>query len=345
MNFKDVKNDKDLWDLMTEPTDGLIDCVSRLAGDCIILGGSGKMGKELTGMLMRADERAGKARKIFVASSFSNPAGTDQELLTSLGAQCLKGDLSNPEFLESLPVVPFVIYMMGFKFGTGRDWRKAFHLNSIVPYLAGEKYTGAHIVVFSSGNPYPHTPPESGGCGESTELEPQGIYGWSIVARENSFNTTALRHLRQRICHYRLMYAQHLYYGVLVDLAKMLLNGEPISLEMPAVNLISQRDANDAALRLIERCDNPPFVVNVAGPVVSVRTIVEKMSSIMKREPEFADGEAAFALIADDTLCRRAFGPYRDSPDEMIEAAAEWVLNGGAAWDKPTLFGKVRHNY
>lgn len=301
------------------------------------------MGKELVGLVQQADKLNGIDRHIMVASTFSS----DEDLtdLEKLGVRCYKGDLSGEEFLESLPDAPFVVYMMGFKFGSSGDWRRSFHMNSVVPYLVGRKYIKSSIVVFSSGNPYPHTPRHGYGCKESDGFSPTGIYGWSIVARESSFQTTAMQHPDQRISIFRLMYAQHLQYGVLVDLARMIMSNEPISLEMPAVNLISQRDANEVALKSFEKCSREGWVVNAAGPVWQVKDVVELLAAHLEESPRYQGSEAGTALLADDSLAIENFGEYQDSCHDMIEAAASWVLNSGDYWDKPTMFGKVRHDY
>jgi hypothetical protein len=141
------------------------------------------------------------------------------------------------------------------------------------------------------------------------------------------------------------MYAQHLYYGVLIDLARMIWNGEPVSLSMPAVNLVSQRDANEIAIRSLEYCTNPAWILNVAGPALSVKEIAEKIGNEMKKIPFLLNDEADNALLADDSKCRNTFGSYRDVPEEMILGAARWVMSEGKTWDKPTHFGKVDHKY
>jgi nucleoside-diphosphate-sugar epimerase len=343
MKFSDIENEKQLWDFMTDPSEKLVQCVSRLDGDLLVLGGSGKMGKELVGLIRNADRLTGKSRNIQVASTFSNKE--DRDIFKKMNVTCLKGDLSEEKFIQSLPEAPLVIYMLGFKFGSRSDWRKTFHINAIVPYLIGKKYPHSRIVVFSSGNPYPHTPVSEGGCIETDPLDPAGIYGWSIVAREGAFATTALQFPDQKLCFFRLMYAQHLYYGVLVDLARMVWNNEPISLKMPAVNLISQRDANEIAIRSLEFCSHPSFILNVAGSAVKVKKIVEKMGLLMGRSPQLIDDEQAEALLANDRLCKKTFGEYRDDINEMIEAAAWWVINGKMTWDKPTYFGRADHKY
>ncbi len=311
----------------------------------MILGGSGKMGKELVGLLRRADRKLGLEREISVASTFSNPNAEDVQLLHSLNVNIYQGDLSDEQFLNSLPDAPNVVYMMGFKFGSSSDWQRAFHLNSITPYLVGKKFSNSKIVVFSSGNPYPHTSKTGAGCDENTQLDPQGIYGWSIVARESAFRIIAELSPNQCSVFYRLMYAQHLCYGVLIDLALMIKNSKPISLAMPAVNLVSQRDANEIALRSFEICRNSPGIINVSGPVWQVRDIVEHLEKYLGQKAILIDDENENALIADDSFCTQKFGEYRDEVEDMIEGAARWVSSGGTYWNKPTFFGRADHRY
>jgi len=345
LRMSEIETSEQLWDFMTTPTAGLVQFASELDGDVMVMGAAGKMGVELAATLIRADRKAGVSRTVHAASRFSDPSSDARRTLAHVGASVHAGDFTDPDFLDSLPDVPNIVFMAGVKFGSSRDWRLAFHLNCIMPYLVGERFADSRILAYSSGNPYPHTPVESGGCTEEHALDPQGVYGWGIVARESAFATTAQRHPQQSVGLFRLMYAQHLGYGVLVDLARMVRDGEPVSLSIPAVNLISQRDAIDVSLRALGHCHNPPAVLNGAGPVVRVRRIVEQLADIMNRQPRFADAEAKTAYIADDSRALKLFGPYRDGPDEMIEAAARWVLRGGEYWDKPTLFGKVNHRY
>lgn len=345
MRFSEITTDKQLWDFMTDPSDRLIDSVSKLDGSIMLLGGSGKMGKELVGIIRQADKYNGTQREIMVASTFSDPSGADISLFESMGVMCFKGDLSNEAFLNALPDAPNVVYMMGFKFGSSQDWQRAFQLNSVVPYLVGSKYKNAKIVVFSSGNPYPHTSRSGSGCHEEVPLHPIGIYGWSIVARESSFRITAEKNPNQKIAIYRLMYAQHLNYGVLIDLARMIQLGESISQAMPAVNLVSQRDANEVAIRCVEKCVNNPWIVNVAGSVWQVKDIVSELEKIMNMKAILLDDAGELALLANDSRSIETFGSYRDHVKDMIKGAARWVENDGSYWHKPTLFGRAKHDY
>ena len=345
MKFSEIESNEQLWEFMTIPSENLVKSVSRIDGSIMILGGSGKMGKELVRLIQNADLQTGIHREICVASTFSDPSGEDMRLFEKMGVSCLKGDLSDEVFLNSLPGAPNVVYMMGFKFGSSKDWQRSFQLNSIIPFLVGKKYHDSKIVVFSSGNPYPHTSKFGKGCQETTQLDPMGIYGWSIVARESSFRITAQQNFEQKIVFYRLMYAQHLCYGVLIDLARMIVNSESISLAMPAVNLVSQRDANEIAIRSFDKCNNEPWTVNVAGPVWPVREIVDRLEHYLDKKANVLNDEAELALLANDSLCIDTFGSYRDDCEDMIKAAARWVQNEGNYWNKPTFFGRSKHNY
>ena len=360
MTLAEVHDDRSLQRFMTEPSPALTEAAARIDGPVLVLGGSGKMGPELAATLRRADREAGVDRDVVVASTFSDDA--IRAALEADGVRCVRGDLTDPGFLDALPDSRQIVYMLGFKFGSGTDWRRAFHVNSIVPYLVGERFGDANIVVFSSTNPYAGVdyaapvpagvertsgvgPPVAGGSRESDALQPEGVYGWSIAAREASFATTASRHPGQRVCNYRLAYAQHLCYGVLRDLADMVHRDSPVSLAVPAVNLISQRDAVDVALRCLEHCANPPWTVNVSGPGHRVAGIVSALGAALGRDPKLAGAEGDTLPLTDDSLCRTTFGPLRDGVGELISAVASWVERGGASWDKPTLFGSVDHRY
>jgi nucleoside-diphosphate-sugar epimerase len=345
LKISEVTNNRQLREFMTTPTGGVIDCVRSVRGDILILGGSGKMGPELTEMLVRADAIAGITRRFSVASTFSNPQEKTTELFAELGVRVFKGELTDAEFLKTLPEAENVIYMPGFKFGSSGNWEKAVQVNCILPYLVGEQYTNSRIVVFSSANPYAYTKVETGGSKEGDALDPKGIYGWSIVARESSFAITARQHPAQTSCYYRLTYAQHLAYGVIVDLARHILEGREISLSVPYVNLLSQRDANERAIRALEICSNPPSMLNVSGPVYAVREIAGKLGEMLGRTPILVGEEPELCQVINDTYCVNRFGPYHDTLEEIMTAAVNWVKNDGNHWGKPTKFGEVKREY
>jgi nucleoside-diphosphate-sugar epimerase len=345
VNITEITNSRQLREFMSAPTDGVIDCVRMVKGDILILGGSGKMGPELTEMIVRADAIAGIKRTIFVASTFSDPRERTAKLFAEIGVSVFKGELTDTEFLGGLPDSENVIYMPGFKFGSSDNWEKAVQVNCILPYLVGEKYQNSRIVVFSSANPYAYTTLESGGSREGDPLDPKGIYGWSIVARESSFAITGKKHPAQSSCYYRLGYAQHLAYGVVVDLAKYILEGKEISVSVPYVNLVSQRDANDRAIRALEICSNPPSVLNVSGPVVAVRDIAGTLGEMLGRKPLLVGEEPKLFQVTNDDFCVRRFGNYHDTLEDIMTAAVNWVKSNGDYWGKPTKFGEVKREY
>jgi nucleoside-diphosphate-sugar epimerase len=345
VNIAEITDSRRLREFMSTPTDGVVDCVRKIKGDILALGGSGKMGPELIEMILRADATAGNKRTVAVASTFSNPRERTAELFAEMGVRVFKGELTDTEFLGSLPDAENVIYMPGFKFGSSDNWEKAVQVNCILPYQVGEKYRDSRIVVFSSANPYAYTTFESGGSREGDPLDPKGIYGWSIVARESSFAITAKRHPAQRSCYYRLAYAQHLAYGVVVDLAKYILEGKEISVSVPYVNLVSQRDANERAIRALEMCSNPPSILNVSGPAVPVRDIAEKLGKMLGKEPRLVGEEPELSQVINDDFCVKRFGNYHDSLEDIMTAAANWVMNNGEYWGKPTKFGEVKREY
>jgi nucleoside-diphosphate-sugar epimerase len=262
-----------------------------------------------------------------------------------LGVRVYKGELTSADFLDSLPDAANIVYMPGFKFGSSNNWEKAVQVNCILPYLVGEKYSRSRIVVFSSANPYAYTTLESGGSREGDPLDPKGIYGWSIVARESSFAITAGKYPEQRSCFYRLAYAQHLAYGVVVDLVRYILQGKDVSVSVPYVNLVSQRDANDRAIRALEICSNPPSVLNVSGPVVAVRDLAERLGKMLGKPVRLVGEEPKLSQVINDEFCVERFGAYHDTIEDILTAAVNWVKNNGEYWEKPTKFGEAKREY
>ncbi|MEI7904414.1 MAG: NAD-dependent epimerase/dehydratase family protein [Candidatus Firestonebacteria bacterium] len=342
MRMNEIQTDAELTAFMTEPSGKLVNFMKVLKGDIVGLGATGKMGIELIETIVRADRLAGRKRRITVASTFSNPE--NMRYLKGLGVKTQQGDLSDDSFLNKCADAENVFFMAGFKFGSSADYKKAFRMNVLLPYLVGKKYKHSKIVVFSSCNIYPHTDPKKGGSRESTPLDPKGIYGWTVLGRENAFNIISDK-FGTKACLYRLAYAQHLKYGVLIDIAKLVYAGKPVYAPLPYVNLISQRDANEAAIRCLALCENPPKPLNISGNSASVRCIASKMGLLMGKKAVIMEPKAKLSMLGNDNLAKRLLGPYRDKQSEMIEAAANWIRSGGSDWNKPTGFASAEHKY
>ena len=67
-----IRNLDELEDLLSEPTEGLIESFRKLDGDIMVLGVGGKMCPSLARMAKRASDIAGAYRRIIGVSRFSS---------------------------------------------------------------------------------------------------------------------------------------------------------------------------------------------------------------------------------------------------------------------------------
>ncbi|MGI8741424.1 MAG: NAD-dependent epimerase/dehydratase family protein [Bryobacteraceae bacterium] len=301
----------------------------RLDGDILILGAAGKMGPSLARLCRRAADVAGKPRRIFAVS---------RRLIDQPGVESISCDLLDREQIAQLPGCPNVLYLAGRKFGSSGRPDLTWAMNTMVPGLVAERFLRSRIVVFSTGNVYPLRDPSTGGSSESDLAAPVGEYAQSCLGRERIFEYYSGEHGLPCVF-FRLNYAVDLRYGVLVDIAKKVYAGEPVALEVPAFNVIWQRDANSYALRSLELCESPPKILNITGPeICTVRAAAEFFASRFQRPCRFAGVEGPSALLSDASVSHRLLGPPDVSTGELMNRVAEWVQAGGESLDKPTRF-------
>ena len=137
----------------------------------------------------------------------------------------------------------------------------------------------------------------------------------------------------------RLNYACDLRYGVLVDLARGVMDGRPVDLGMGYFNTIWQGDANALTLRAFDRVASPPWPVNISGPeTLSVRVVAERFGQLFGKPVTLTGTEAETALLSNTARQRETLGAPRVSADQLIEWVAGWTARGGATLDKPTHF-------
>jgi nucleoside-diphosphate-sugar epimerase len=331
-----IESAAQLDDLLSAPTPGVIDALSQLDGDVIVLGVAGKMGPTLAAMVKRASDAAGSRRRVIGVSRFGSPGSEDA--LKAAGVQTIRADLLDQSQLERLPDAPNVIYMAGMKFGSTGAEALTWAMNAYLPGMVCQKFRKSRIVAFSTGNVYGLTPVQRGGSVETDELNPAGDYAMSCVGRERIFEHFS-RTLNVPVTILRLNYAVELRYGVLADLARRVWAGEEIDLSMGSVNVIWQADANAMAIQSLQHATSPPFVLNVAGPeVLSVRRVCEEFGARMNKPPTFVGVESPTALLNDGQLGHRLYGYPRVSVETLLGWTADWVMQGGGTLGKPTHF-------
>ncbi len=321
---------------LLEPSDALINDISHIEGDMIILGAGGKMGPDLARLAKKASDLAGSTRRVIAVSRFTDVEA--RESLIAHGVETISADLLNEAQLESLPEAPNVIYMAGTKFGTTHNEHLTWAMNTYLAGRIGSRYRNSRIVVFSTGNVYPLVPVLSGGAIESSATAPLGEYAQSCLGRERLFQYQASLY-KTPLLLFRLNYANDVGYGVLLEIAKSVLQEKEMDLRMGHVNAIWQADANEMAIRSLLHCSYPAKILNVTGPeTISVRQVAEEFGRLLKKTPRFVQEEQATALLSNAALASQLFGYPRVALLKMMEIQARWLLEGGKLKNKPTHF-------
>jgi hypothetical protein len=332
-----INNIAELEEHLSRPTDADAAAMSALNGDLLILGVGGKMGPSLARLARRAAELAGTRHRIVAIARFSNASLPAD--LAAHGIETIACDLLEPGALLRLPEMPNVIFMAARKFETAGAEHLTWAMNTYLPGLVAERYRKSRIVAFSTGNVYPLRFLAEGGAVESTPVGPVGEYAQSALGRERMFENGSKRWGTQ-VAILRLNYAVELRYGVLVDIGLAVFERRPISLGMPYVNVIWQRDANSACLRSFPYCQSPPFVLNITGPeTLSVRDVAMQFGRHFGMAPVFlSDDEGSTALLSNPEKAQALFGCPTVNPATIIEWIADWIRQGGVMLNKPTHF-------
>lgn len=335
---------EDLEDELSRPTTGVLDTLRSLAGDVIVLGAGGKMGPTLARMVRRGlDEIGHEQRRVIAVSRFSSANAAKG--IQRYGVETISCDLMDRGAVMALPDSPNVIFMAGQKFGTSEAPELTWVMNTLVPAIVAERYAKSRMVVFSTGCVYSMVPADGPGANEEGVLSPPGEYANSCVGRERVFTHFAKQHGTRALL-FRLCYAIDLRYGVLCDVATNVASGKPVDVSMGAVNVIWQGDANARAIQCLAHTASPPVALNVTGlDRVSVRWLAQRFGMLLNCEPIITGNEGDTAWLWDASRANELFGPPKVSLDEMIEATADWVRQGGALLGKPTHFEKANGRF
>lgn len=325
-----------VYEQLLQPSPALINAITKIQGDIIILGAGGKMGPALAKLARQSADLAGISKKITAVSRFSEPGV--RESLEKAGVITLCADLLEDGQLQALPLAENVLYLAGTKFGTTGKEYFTWAMNTYLPGRVAEKYRDSRIVVFSTGNVYPLVPVMSGGATEQTEPEPAGEYAQSCLGRERVFQYHSYRN-NTPLFLYRLNYANDVSYGVLLEIARSVMEGLPVDLSMGHINAIWQGDANEMAIRALLYCETPAKTINITGPeTISVRWAAREFGRMLDRLPVFVNEEQHTALLSNAGEACRLFGYPNVTLKKMMEIQAEWLRHGGRTIDKPTHY-------
>ncbi|MEK3752657.1 NAD-dependent epimerase/dehydratase family protein [Paenibacillus sp. FSL E2-8871] len=334
---------QELEERLASPSAALIEELSQLDGDIMLLGVGGKMGPSLARLAVNAIRQAGLNKKVIGVSRFSNKELRRE--LEEAGVEIISADLSDDKALQSLPEIQNILYMAGNKFGTTGNEHFTWMMNAYLPGRVAERFRNSRMVVFSTGNVYPFTPVSQGGATERTSPNANGEYGQSCLGRERIFEHFSHKNGTPMFI-YRLNYAIDLRYGVLLELARSVREGLPIDITMGHANVIWQGDANEIALRALLRCSSPPNVMNITGPeTLSLRWAANEFGRKLGIEPIFTGAEAPTALLSNAAKAAATFGYPRVSLAEMIDWIGDWIGQGGETWNKPTHFQEREGKY
>lgn len=338
-----LRTETELDELLTRPSERLVEFIKSVSGPLLILGAGGKMGPTLAVLARRAAEAAQHPLEIVAVSRFSN--ASSRQWLETHGVKTLNCDLLDANAIGGLPDASNIIYLVGLKFGTAQNPAATWAINTLVPTRVCERYPRSRIVALSTGNVYPQSEVHRGGSVETDALTPLGEYANAAVGRERIFEFHSQRN-RTPITLLRLFYAVELRYGVLADIARKVYAREPVALANGHFNCIWQRDANELILRALPLATTPASVWNLCRPeVFSVREVATRLGELLGRIPNFSGSESTTALLGNSSKLCAALDTPTTLMETVLRWTAAWVKQGGRDLGRPTHFEVRDGNY
>jgi nucleoside-diphosphate-sugar epimerase len=288
-------------DFISRPTPRVIEVVRRTSGPFMILGAGGKIGLHLSIMLRSALDQLGRKDRVLAVSRFSTLR--DRAAFDQHRIETLPCDLGDPASLRQLPDAPTVFFLAGVKFGTAADPGRLHAINVEMPHRVAEKFSRSRIV-------------------------------------EQAFTAIAAAHATP-VALIRLNYSIEFRYGLLVDIAQMVLAGKPVDVTTGYVNVIWQTDAVAHTIQSLEIAGAPAVPINVTGAeILSVREVAHRFGTALGRPVQITGTEAETAWLNNAAYSHRLFGHPATTVDQMISWVSAWLLQNGETWGKPTGFEK-----
>jgi nucleoside-diphosphate-sugar epimerase len=336
---KIIKTTAELDELLSRPTSAVVESLSKLDGDIMILGAGGKIGPTIARMAKRAVE-SGKLKKEVYAVDVNPMPALEKE-----GIKTVTCDLMSLEAVEKLPKVKNVVYMVGRKFGSTGAESLTWAVNVIISYHVARAFTGSRISAFSTGCVYPVMHINTCGATEQTAAAPVGEYAMSCLGRERMFDYYSDTK-GAKVAQIRLNYSVEVRYGVLVDVGTKVWNGEAVDVTTGFANCIWQGDASAQVLQSLEYASSPAKIFNITGPeTVSIRAVANEFARIFGKEAKFTGTENGMGYLSNATYANKLFGNPTVPVGQVIEWAAHWIMNGGENIGKPTHFETQNGKY
>lgn len=331
-----ISDEGQLEELLSRPGKELVELFSRIDGDIMFLGITGKIGPSLALMAKRACEKAGVKKRITGVSRHINEG--QQQYFKNAGIEIINGDLLDVSFIGSLPTFKNIFFLAGIKFGSNENLSLTWAINSYTPGLVADHFRSSRIVAFSTGCVYSLVPVNSGGSVETEMPVAIGEYAQSCLGRERMFEYGSMKYDTE-VALIRLNYSVEMRYGVLVDIAQKVRNNLPVDLTMGYFNVIWQGDMNDFVLRALGHVTRPADIINITGPeILSVREVALKFGKLFNIKPRFVNKEAGNALLSNAGKAFKLFGKPKVPINKVISWIAEWLNEDNKLLGKPTHF-------
>ena len=334
-----IKTVDELEDVLSRPSESLIEYIKSLDGDIMILGAGGKIGPTMAKTAKRAVDAVGVGKRIIAVDV------TDLPGLKKDGIETIKCDMLDLKAVNKLPKVENIVYMVGRKFGSsGSEWL-TWAINVMVSHNVADVFTDSRISVFSTGCVYPIIDVCTGGSVETDKPDPIGEYSMSCLGRERMFDYYSAEK-GEKVVQIRLNYALELRYGVLVDIATKVYNGQPVDVTTGFINGIWQGDCCNQILQSFDLASSPSAILNVTGPeTISVRSTAQRFGELFGKDVTITGEENGKGYLSNASKANSIFGNPSVPADRIIEWIADWIKNGGQNLGKETHFETQDGNY
>ena len=327
-----IRNVEELEEVLSRPSEPLIEYFKTLDDDIMVLGAGGKIGLTMVKTAQCAIDAAGVDKKIVAVDVVDLPT------LKKDGIKTIKCDMLDWKAVNELPKVKNIVYMVGRKFGSvGSEWL-TWAVNVMISHNVADIFTNSQIAVFSTGCVYPVVDVYSGGLVETDRPDPVGEYSMSCLGRERMFDYYSSEK-GAKVIHIRLNYALELRYGVLVDIAMKVYRGQTVDVTTGFINGIWQGDCCNQVLQCFDRASSPSAILNVTGPeTISVRWTAFRFGELFGKDVTITGQENGKGYLNNASKANSIFGNPSVPVGRIIEWIADWIKNGGENLGKETHF-------